>query len=89
MTWAYLAVSGFLLGSVLYSGWYTTRAEPEARLPYALIGVGATLAIALSSYVEFWSHRPTWIRVGVLDGYLLVAIGLVLLVRERRRGAGR
>lgn len=85
MTWVYLTVGGFLLGSVLYSGWYTTRFEPEARVPYAFIGVGVGVAVAVSAWVEFGQDRPTWVRVGVLAGYLIVAVGLTLLIRERRR----
>jgi peptidoglycan/LPS O-acetylase OafA/YrhL len=84
MDWAFLAIGGFLVGSLLYAGWYTTRYEPEARTAYALIGAGVLLVVAVNTWVDFVRDQSDWFRAATLLGYAIIAAGLVLLVRERR-----
>jgi len=85
MDWAFLAVTGFLLGSVLYTGWYTIRYEPEAKLAYALIGTGVLMVAGVNAYLDFYLDRSNWYRGALMVGYGTVASGLTLLVRSRRR----
>jgi len=84
MDWAFLAIGGFLLGSVAYTGWYTTRIEPEVRGGYATIGAGVALVVCVNTWVDFVRDSSDWFRAFTLVGYLLVAAGLTLIVRERR-----
>jgi len=84
MDWAFLAISGFLLGSLGYTGWYTTRWEPEARLPYAVIGIGVVLVVTVNTWIDFIRDVSDWFRATTILGYAIVAAGLTLLVKERR-----
>jgi tetrahydromethanopterin S-methyltransferase subunit E len=81
----FLAVSGFLLGSVFYIGWYTIKDEPEAKPGYALIGLGVAIDVFVNTWIAFIRDTSTWFRVGEIVGYIFVAAGLVLITRERRR----
>jgi hypothetical protein len=89
MDWAFLAISGFLLGSLMYTGWYTTRYEPQAKIPYAVIGAGVTLVVVVNTWLDFIRNQSTWFRVATIIGYAFVAAGLTLLVRERRYRNGK
>ena len=85
MDWAFLAIGGFLLGSVLYSGYYTTRFEPEVKGGYGIIGIGIFISVATNTYVDFFRDTSDWFRAMTLFGYLTVAVGLIILIRERRK----
>ena len=85
MDWAFLAISGFLVGSLLYTGWYTTRYEPQAKVPYAVIGFGVVLVVFVNTWLDFVRDQSNWFRGTTLLGYAIVALGLTLLVRERRQ----
>jgi hypothetical protein len=80
----FLAVGGFLLGAVAYSGWYTTRYEPEVKAGYAVVGAGAGLVVAINTAVQFATDTSHWFLGATLVGYAIVAGGLTLIVRERR-----
>jgi len=84
LDWAFLAFGGFLLGSVFYTGYYTTRYEPEAKPGYAFIGLGIFISVSINTWLDFSRDTSNWFRTGTVIGYFIIAIGLVLLVRERR-----
>ena len=85
MDYLFLGVSGFLVGSVGYAGWYTTRYEPEAKPAYTLIGLGVLLVVAINTWVDFVRDQSDWFRGATLLGYAIVALGLVMLTRERKQ----
>jgi hypothetical protein len=85
MDWVFLSVGGFLVGVFLYTGWYTTRYEPEVRTGYAVIGLGIALSVAVNTWVDFAHDVDNWYRGAVLAGYATVAAGLVLIIVERRK----
>lgn len=80
----FLAVGGFLLGAVAYTGWFTTRYEPEVKPGYAFLGAGTALVVAISTAVDLVYDTKDWYRGSTLLGYALVAAGLTLIIRERR-----
>jgi len=84
MTYAYLSIGGFLLGSFLYTGWYTTRTEPEVRHGYLIVGAGISLSVFLDAWLTFRRPEPVPYRLATLAAYAVVALGLLLIVRERR-----
>jgi hypothetical protein len=88
MAWVELSVGGFLLGSFLYTAWFTTRFEPAARPGYLLIGAGILLSVATNVVLELEVDASTGYRALTLASYAVAAAGLVLIVRERR-GARR
>jgi hypothetical protein len=83
--WVFLGIGGFLIGSVAYTGWCTTREEPEAKPGYALIGIGVACVVSVNTWLDFFRDTAGWFRALTLIGYVLVAVGLVLIVRERRQ----
>jgi len=83
--WVFLGIGGFLLGSVAYVGWHTTRYEPQAKPGYALIGIGTAVVVAVNTWLDFIRDTSGWFRISTILGYVLVAAGLVSIVRERRR----
>jgi len=85
MDWVFLSFGGFLIGSVMYTGWYTTRHEPEAKPGYAFIGLGIFVVVVINTWLDFSRHISNWFRTATLFGYLLVAFGLFLITRERRQ----
>lgn len=89
MTWAYLAVGGFLLGSVAYAGYYTTRYEPEVKPGYLVLGFGILVNVGLNTYVGYERDVQWWILALVLLAYATITAGLVLITLARRRHAGR
>jgi len=82
----YLAIGGFLVGSFLYTGWYTTQYEPNVRPGYVVVGMGIVLSVILNSWLTFYRPEHTWFRFLTLGAYALVALGLLFIVRERRKG---
>ena len=82
---AFLGVGGFLLGSLAYTGWFTTHYEPEARPGYAVIGAGVATAVVANTWLQFHTRASYWFLVAECAAFLLVAVGLILIVRERRR----
>jgi hypothetical protein len=85
VTWAYLAIGGFLVGSLFYSASYTLRFEPQARTAYGVIGAGLAVSVVVNAWLDLDRDVSDWYRVGTLAAYALVAVGLVLLTRARRR----
>lgn len=81
----FLGVGGFLLGAFAYTGWYTTRYEPEAKLGYGLMGLGIGVNVAINVWLDFQVESTNWYIVATFIGYGLVAAGLVAIIRERRR----
>jgi uncharacterized protein (DUF983 family) len=84
----FLGVGGFLLGSLLYIGWYTTRYEPEAKPGYLVMGIGVVMAVTTNVWLEFQTDASYWFLGVTLIGYALVAVGLTLIVRARRKEGG-
>jgi len=84
----WLSISGFLLGAFLYTGWYTTSYEPEVRFGYTIVGVGITLNVFVTTWLDFLQSKSNWWRGMLLLAYFVVALGLVLVVRERKRSEG-
>lgn len=84
LDWVFLSVGGFFLGAFLYSGYYTTKYEPEVKGGYTIIGAGITIAVSTSIYVDFTHRISDWWRGLTLLGYTIVSIGLVVIIRERR-----
>lgn len=84
MDWAFLSISGFLVGSLFYAAAYTTRYEPEARSAYALIGLGVVVVVFVNTWLDFVRDQSDFFRAATLIGYALVTAGLVVLVRVRR-----
>ena len=81
----FLAVGGFLLGAFLYSGYYTTKYEPEVKPGYLITGFGVMVVVLINTYIDFIrEHVSDWYRSGTMIGYLFVALGLILINRERR-----
>jgi len=85
MNWAYLFVGGLLLGAFLRTGYYTIRYEPEVEFGYAVTGLGIATSVLIGVYVDFARNLSPWYRAATLAGYLIVALGLVLINRERRQ----
>jgi hypothetical protein len=83
----FLAAGGFLLGSVFYTGYYTTRYEPEVKLGYAVIGLGVLVTVVIDTWLNFFRDASDWFRLGTFLGYLIITIGLILIVRVRRKKA--
>ena len=83
--WIFLAVGGFLVGIVLCTGYYTVKYEPEARLGWTLIAIGGTISVAINLWVEYFRDVSGWFRSWTLVGYAVIALGLVFLLRARRR----
>ena len=80
----YLGVGGFLIGSCMYTGWYTTRWEPEVRHGWAVVGIGIVITVTINVYVDVSRHIDgAWRGLNLL-GYFVVALGLAMIVRERR-----
>lgn len=84
MSWLYLASAGFLLGSFLRTGWHTTRYEPEVRVGYGIVGVGIALSVVVNTALVFAHEEADAWRVATLVAYAIVALGLVVIVRQRR-----
>jgi hypothetical protein len=85
MDWAFLAVGGFLLGSVFYTASFTTRYEPEVRSGYLVLGLGVLISVGVNVWLDFGRGVSDWFRGGTLLAYSTATAGLVLIVRERSR----
>lgn len=83
--WGFLAVAGFLLGSLAYLARLTVRIEPWSTRGYAVIGVGVVILNVAGLWLQFHVDASSWYLAGNTLGYSVVAVGLVLLARARRR----
>ena len=80
----FLALGGFLLGAFLFTGWYTTRFEPEVKYGYLVTGIGILISVGINTYLEFTVRRSNWFLGGTFAGYGVIALGLIMILRERR-----
>jgi hypothetical protein len=81
----FAAATGFLLGSLLYSGHYTLRWEPQAKPAYGLIGAGLVTSVAINTWADYVRDVSDWFMTGTVITYGFVTGGLVILARCRRR----
>jgi hypothetical protein len=85
MEWASLTIGGFLMGSILYVGYFTTREEPELKFGYFLLGLGIFLTVGVNIYVDFAYDISKWYKAVTLTAYTFVTAGLVDIMIQRRR----
>jgi hypothetical protein len=85
MPYVYIGIAGFLLGSFLYTGYYSVQYEPDVKFGYALIAIGISIAVGVTAWIDFIREHDGWYRGVTLLGYLLIALGLTSIVRARRR----
>jgi len=85
MDYVYIGIGGFLLGSFLYTGYYTVQYEPDVKFGYILVGIGMIIAVSVTAYVDFLRERNGWYRGLTLLGYSVIAAGLTSIVRARNR----
>ena len=83
MDWVFLTVGGFLLGCFFRTAYFTTRYEPNVKLGYAVVGAGILASVGLSTWVDFSRDVSDWTRALTLTSYAVIALGLVLINRER------
>jgi hypothetical protein len=81
---AFLGVGGFLVGSLAYTAWYTTRYEPETKLGYTVLGIGAVVVVVENTWLDFQVDASHWFLTVQLIGFLFVAAGLALITKARR-----
>src|SRR5262245_63349922 len=84
MDWAFLSIGGVLIGMLFRCAWYTARYEPEVKRGYAFVGAGVVLVVTINTWVDLTRELPDRFRAATLVAYVLVAAGLVLIIRERR-----
>jgi len=87
--YVFMGIGGFLIGAVLYSGYYTTRYEPEVKYGYAIVGIGVIISVIINTWLDFFHKASDWFRYGTLLGYSIVALGLIIIIRERRAEYGK
>lgn len=86
LQWTYLSLGGFLLGVFFYTGWYTVKFEPAVRWGYLVVGLGIFVSVLTSAIVNFHYREISDVYASItLFSYVVIAAGLALILRARRR----
>lgn len=87
MDWVFLALGGFVLGSVAWLGFLTVWTEPEIRWPFIALGAGMSMIVTVNAWVVFFREVSFWFEVVTMLGYVLIAAAFATTTRIRQTKA--